>query len=320
MLNATNPKMPSGDGAPFYYASFAGLWIYQLVDLATAGALLKAQAPGFAPYDFGGGKALANLNVMMYAGHSGQNDPQAYIDILKPVNTSSSAPPASLGVEGSSECEFNIVCFPMARINQVQMNMSVTDYLAGNDHTKTIGNFRVGVPCDDRIAVYWGKNNFGENKIQTHPFLYNVPSLNNLLPNSNLPVTAWNVIVPATISEAFNFSFAQFSCTPNILQLGVDVSDVPPTAGNASEIIDYSLLTENQVTRPVGSRRNIFGIFNTYDLTKVPAPQVAVVVGNSVHPLVSIMNQLLTGAPIIAVQTFQSQPVVAESSMYYVDL
>ncbi len=320
MVNAPIPKMPASDGAPFYYGSFAGLWVYQLVDLGAANAVMKAQAPGFAPYDFGGGKALANLNVMMYAGHSGQNDPQAYVDILKPVDPASSNAPASLGVEGSNECEFNIVCFPTARINQVQMGLSVSDFVVGNDHTKLLGNFRIGVPCDDRIAVYWGTQNFGENKIMTHPFLYDVPSPNNFDPISNGPVTTWSVIVPGDVSEGFNASFSRFTCTPKMLELGIDVSNLVPALGNASEIIDYSLLTQNKVTRPVGSRRNIFGVFKTYDLSNTIAAQAQVLVGNSINPLVGIMKTLLTGAPVVAVQTFHSQPVVAESSMYYVDL
>ncbi len=320
MVQAPTPKMPASDGPPFYYASFTGLWVYQLVDLAAANALMKAQGPGFAPYDFGGGKALANLNMMMYAGHSGQNDPQAYIDILKPINPTGTVYPASFGVEGSNECEFNIVCFPTARLNQLQMNMSVMDFVTGNDHTKLLGNFRVGVPCDDRIAVYWGTQNFGENKIMTHPFLYKVPSPNNLDQTTNLPITSWNVIVPGTVAEAFNFSFANFTCSPNMLSLSVDVSSLLPQPSNASEIIDYSLFTQNNTTRPVGSRRNVFGMFKAYDLRTNGAGHVVVSVGNSKHPLVSTMQKLLLGAPIVAVQTFQSQPVVAESSLYYVDL
>jgi hypothetical protein len=320
MVQAPIPKMPSSDGAPFYYASFAGVWVYQLVDFAAASALLKAQAPGFAPYDFGGGKALANLNVMMYAGHSGQNDPQAYIDILKPINPTGTVYPASLGVEGSNECEFNIVCFPTARLNQVQMGMSVMDFVAGKDHTKLLGNFRVGVPCDDRIAVYWGTQNFGENKIMTHPFLYNVPSPNNSDFTTGLPITSWKVIVPGAVAEAFNFSFANFTCSPHMLSLSVDVSSLSAQLGNASEIIDYSLFTQNNKTRPVGSRRNVFGTFKAYDLGTKGAGYAVVSIGDSAHPLVSTMQKLLVGAPIVAVQTFQSQPVIAESSLYYVDL
>ena len=305
--------MPKSDGAPFYYASFAGLWVYYLVKLNTLNAVLAKSAPGFSAFDFGGGMGLANINFMTYAGHSGINDPDAYMDILKPVAPPSGPFPASLGVEGSNECEFNIVCYPTARAGQTPTGMSVADFIAGNDHTKTLGNFRIGVPCDDRIAVYWGTVNFGENKIMTHPFVYNVPSPNN-------PVTSWQFTVQGTVAEPFSFNMSNNSATPFMFWLGFDASNIVPTASNASEIIDYSLYSENGVTRPVGSRRNIFGVFNAYDLTSTPPNLAKIILGNSTHPLVGIMGTVLMGAPAVAAQTFQSQPAVAESSMYYVDL
>lgn len=70
----------------------------------------------------------------------------------------------------------------------------------------------------------------------------------------------------------------------------------------------------------MGSRRNIFGVFNAYDLTKTPPNLAKIILGNSSHPIVGIMGTVLMGAPAVAAQTFQSQPAVAESSMYYVDL
>ena len=306
--------MPSGDNPPFYYASFAGLWIYYLVDLKTLNSVLSQVSKGFTAYDFGNGKGLANINFMTYAGHSGVNDPQAYIDILKPVNPLGGPMPASLGVEGSNECEFNIVCAPTARAAQTPVGLSVADYIAGNDHTKTIGNFRVGVPCDDRIAVYWGSVNFGERKIMTHPFLYNVPSPNN----PGQPV--WQFTVPGAVAEPFSFNASTNTCKPFMFTVGFDASNLVPTTSNASEIIDYSLFAENGVTRPVGSRRNVLGMFSAYDLVQTPPNAARLLMGDSTHPVVNLMGTVLSGAPAVAAQTFQSQPAVAESSMYYVDL
>ena len=306
--------MPSGDQPPFFYASFAGLWVYYLVPLNVLNNILTFTANGFTPYDFGGGMGLANLNFMNYAGHSGSNDPQAYLDILKPVSPPSGPYPASLGVEGSNECEFNIVVAPTARSAQTPVGMSVADYIAGKDHTKTIGNFRVGVPCDDRIAVYWGTCNYGENKIMTHPFMYNVPSPNNPAQ------TAWQFIVPGMVSEAFTFDMTNFNCNPFMFSMVFDASNVTPTVSNASEIIDYSLFSENQTIRPVGSRRNLFGIFNAYDLTTTPPKAATLSIGNSTQPLAGIIGLALGQKTPVAAQTFQSQPVIAESSMYYVDL
>jgi hypothetical protein len=64
----------------------------------------------------------------------------------------------------------------------------------------------------------------------------------------------------------------------------------------------------------------VFGFFNAYDLATSKPAQAQVTVGNSAHPFVGLMKAMLANAPIVAVQTFQSQPVVAESSLYYVDL
>lgn len=304
--------MPSSNNPPFYYASFNGLWVYYQVPVSKLNTVLASAAPGFQAFDFGGGMGLANINFMNYASHSGQNDPNAYLDILKlPV-----APgPASLGVEPSNECEVNIVCYPTARAGQVPFGLQLLDYIAGADHTKTIGNFRLGVPCDDRIAVYWGGANFGENKIMTHPFLYNVPSPNNV------GQTAWLFTVPGTVKEAFNFNPSQYSCQPYMFYMNVDVSNLTPFACNSSEIIDYSMYSDGGgPQRPAGSRRNLFGIYQGYDLTKTAPKSVAISIGNSTHPLVNAMKSLLANATAVAAQTFHSHPAVAESSMYYVDV
>lgn len=308
------PVMPSFN-TPFWYGSFAGLWVYYLVDVEKLNAALASQTTDFRAFDFGGGKGLANINFMTYAGHSGQNDPQAYIDILKPVDTGGPVPP-SLGVEGSSECEFSIVCYPQAREAQVPFGLSVADFIAGNDHTKTLGSYRMAVPCDDRIAVYWGTRNYGENKVMTHPFLYNVPTLNN--PGQ----TAWLFTVPGTVKEEFEPNSKDFTCNPFMFSLNLDCSASPSFPCNASEIVNYSMLagtTSGQ--RPIGSRRNMFGSFAGFDFSANPPAPAQLTIGNSTYPLVGLMRQLLGPAPSpVAAQVFQSQPVIAESSPYYVDL
>lgn len=315
MTQPSNPVMPANGNPPFYYASFSGLWVHYLVDLNRLNKLLSSSAAGFQAFDFGGGKGLANINFMNYAGHSGQNDPKAYDDILKAVSTAPGADyPASFGVEPTNECEFNIVCYPEARTPQVPFGMSVTDYISGADHTKTIGNFRIGVPCDDRIAVFWGTRNFGENKIMTHPFLYNVPSPNN--PGQ----TDWLFTIPGTVDEGFVPNSAKYSCQPFMFSMDADLSSLTPFACNSSEIIDYSMYSDTGPVRPAGSRRNLLGVFQGYDLTKAKPGSTNLTLGNSAHPLVSTMKTILDQAPAVAAQTFHSHPAVAESSMYYVDV
>lgn len=315
------PVMPPVN-PPFWYGSFAGLWVYYLVDIGKLNTTLASQTDSFRAFDFGGGKGLVNINFMTYAGHSGQNNPQAYLDLLKPIDTGSKAIPPSLGVEAANECEFNVVCYPLARTPQVPFGLSVSEFIAGNDHTKTLGNYRMAVPCDDRIAVYWGVNNFGENKVMTHPFLYNVPTLNNTQKAGDAGQAAWLFTVPGTVNEAFQFDPDQFTCNPFMFSLNLDCSNTPAFPCNASEVIDYSMQAgATPASRPIGSRRNMFGSFVGHDFSATPPRLAKLTIGNSTHPLVSIMNGLLGSAPSpIAAQVFQSPPVIAESSPYYVDL
>ncbi|MBL0374594.1 hypothetical protein JJB09_21515 [Rhizobium sp. KVB221] len=309
---------------PFWYGSFAGLWVYYVVDVNKLNSALASQTTSFRAFDFGGGKGLVNINFMTYAGHSGENDPQAYIDILKkpedPLNPSASSPP-SLGVEASNECEFSIVCYPQARQAQVPFGLSVADFIAGNDHTKTLGSYRMAVPCDDRIAVYWGKKNFGETKVMTHPFLYNVPTPNNTPAGGQVGQTAWLFTVPGTVDEGFEFNSKNFTCAPFMFSLNLDCSTSPSFPCNASEIVNYSTYPDTTSGRPVGSRRNMFGSFVGFDFSTNPPTAAQLTIGNSTHPLGRLMRGLLGSAPSpVAAQVFQSQPVIAESSPYYVDL
>jgi hypothetical protein len=316
MVADSPPMMPASDGPPYYYAFLSSLWLYYEVDPAKLDAELARSAPGFSAYRLDNGRGLVNLNFFSCAALIGQNDPRAYADILKPVDPSSKTMPAGLGVEITNECEFNIVAYPTARAAQTPKGMKLGDLIAGNDHTKTIGNYRVYVTCDDRIAVYWGVRNFGENKVMTHPFLFNVPSPNN--PGQ----LGWSFTVPGTIDEAFDYDPAKpLKCDPFIFALDFDASNVAPKICNPSEIIDYSLIRETGGTRPVGSRRNVFGPFLSYDLAKTAAKRAVLTYGKSRHPLVELARGLLGAEPVpVAAQTFQSQPVVAESSLYYVDV
>jgi hypothetical protein len=313
MIRSSASVMPKTDGPPFYYASFAGLWLYFAFDIKLVNSLLGPTIKDFTAYDFGG-QGLICINFMTYAGHSGQNDPQAYLDLLKPVSPQGGPIPPSLGVEGSNECEFSVIVYPTVRGGQVPQGLTINDFIAGNDHTKTIGSLRVGVPCDDRIAVYWGTVNFGENKIMTHPFLYNIPSPNNV------GQTLWQVTVPGDVTESFSFNSAQYTCSPFMFSFAFDASNLVPTVSNASEIIDYSFYNDSGAMRPAGSRRNVFGAFSAYDLTQVAPKQMTFTIGNSTSALMPALMIFNSGVNAVAAQTYQSQPSVAESSLYYVDI
>ena len=314
----TPGPLPASSNPPFWYGSFAGLWVYYPVKIGDLDAALAQQTDGFRAFDFGGGTGLVNINFMTYAGHSGKNDPQAYIDILKPVPLDGTSPPG-LGVEASNECEFGIVCFPKARQAQVPFGLGIKGFMEGSDHTKTLGSYRMAVPCDDRIAVYWGAKNFGETKVMTHPFLYNVPTPNNTPKGGQ---GAWLFTVPGMVEERFTFNPQDCTCDPFMFSLDLNCADAPSFQCNPSEIIDYSMYADEAgKVRPAGSRRNMFGSFVGYDFTKRSPAKARLTIGNSKHALVGLMKSLLGGGPRpVAIQVFQSQPVIAESAPYYVDL
>jgi hypothetical protein len=307
---------------PFWYGTFTGLWIYYKVPVSLAQAMLDKftqttkGGPGFTAFTFtdeDGPFALANLNFMCYGAQSGSNDPRAYQQILKPVDPST--PPPGFGIEPATETELSIIAYPTSRADQIpESTFSAGDFLLGNDHTKTLGAFRLCVPCDDRIAVYWGAANFGENKFMTYPYIYDVPS-----PNSG--TASWSFIIPGAIEEP-NYSFDpdKRTCSPYILQAAIDVSGLAPVPGNPSEILDYSMWKDNHDAgrvRAIGSRRNIFGNFSTYVL---PAGyEHTFELGNSTNGMVGILKELLgINPPPYAVQTFQTPPVIAESGTFYV--
>jgi hypothetical protein len=317
------------DVPPFWYGSFAGIWIYYAVPYAMAQALLQQQTSAGGPATFtafpfvdpasGQSVALVNLNFMNYGAHSGTNDPNAYMQILKPVDPTEKNFPPFLGVEPATETELSIVAYPTARAAQIpDSSFSIADFIAGNDHTKTLGVFRLFVPCDDRIAVYFGVNHFGENKFMTHPYPYNIPALNNA------GVTEWDFTIPGAVEEpGYHLDPKSNTWSPFIVRVTIDVSNLTPDSSNPSEILDYSMWKDSTgATRPIASRRNIFGSFNSYVLTpaKQPAAQ-SFALGNSTSPMLPVLAKLLGSTPTAcAVQIFQSQPVIAESGPFYVDV
>lgn len=71
------------------------------------------------------------------------------------------------GQELTTETEFNIVVAPKSAGSRAPHGLALADYLAGNDHTKLLGNLRMHVACDDKVAVQAGRAVFGEPKFVT---------------------------------------------------------------------------------------------------------------------------------------------------------
>lgn len=322
--NTVSDKIPAVGNPPFLYGSFSAIWVYFRVPIATLNQILATQSNSLAAFPFddlsGGGQeyGLMNINFMTYSSDSGVNDPQSYADILKPIAYGDPAP-VSMGIEPTHECEINIVSYATAKTAQTPFGLTSSQFIQGRDHTKTLGNYRLWVPCDDRIAVYWGMHNFGENKVMTYPFTYENPAPNN--PGR----TSWDFTIPAPVAEP---------ATNSLFRLSVnDLVGGPGVVGsNQSEIIDFSLYphaaTNPSSQRLVASRRNVFGQFAcmTIESAKtagVAFPDCTLKLGNSPHQMVADLAAMLGGSGLVrpaGMMTYHSAPTVAESALYYADI
>jgi hypothetical protein len=264
---------------PFYYAAIQSIWVWWLVDLD----LLRAYVEPFAitPYDFGGGKGAVNINFFNCA---------ALYGVGQPGNT---------GVSGFSETELNVVGFASKVAAKVPSGVSFPDFLARGEQTKRVGNMRLWVACDDAVAVAAGQQLFFENKFLT-PNSYDVPSLNN----PGRAEYSWTCHDPDDSALA-------------IYDAAVDLGGVSSTPGNMSEWIDLSF--EPKTRRPVGSRRNYFGMYDTYMLP-TSSKAVQIDIGKSKHPMRIDVRKLIGSRKAKAVQTFASPTCIAEASAYYADI
>lgn len=207
--------------------------------------------------------------------------------------------PGNPGAAGFNETELNILAFPTNQAANVPA-MSFSDFLTNGDQTKRIGNYRVWVACDDAVAVAAGQQIYFENKFLT-PYTYNVPALNN--PGQSL--FTWTCHDPD-------------DTTQNIYQAQVSLSGLNPVPGNMSEWIDLSYV--KSAKRVAGSRRNYFGMYNTYFIPKANHNAVSVTTGTSPHPMRAAMQALIGTRQAAAVQLFQSPACIAEARTYWADL
>lgn len=266
----------------FYYAGIQSIWLWYTAPLRILRAYLEPL--GMTPYDFGGHGAV-NINFFNAAAMYGMGSP------------------GNQGIGGFNETEVNIVGYATRVADKVEEGMSLPEYLTTGDVTKRLGNYRVWVACDDPIAVAAGRQVFMENKFLT-PYTYNVPSLNN--PKAAPKQFTWEW----TCQDPKRNALAIYSAVANLAELAA----VP---GNMSEVIDLSF---DQVSRrPVASRRNFLGVFDTFLQPEV-AGAVKLSYGTSKHPMRHDMERLIGRKRPVAIQRFQSPTCIAEAAGYYADL
>jgi len=134
----------------FNYGSLQSMMVFFSVPASVVRPLLAGT--GLEPGIFDG-KALVNLNFERYAGFGSTYS--SFVD----------------------EVEFNCVVFPKYKAGQ-EPALTVAEYLAGEDQSKTYGNYRINVPCDSAVAVQAGSQKYGEVKFVAS-FSFAVPDVND---------------------------------------------------------------------------------------------------------------------------------------------
>ena len=266
----------------FYYAAISSLWIWYEVPLETLRAYLEPV--GMSPYNFGG-KGAVNINFFNALAAYGKGQP------------------GNLGTGGFNETELNIAAFATKVAEKVPQGLTLEQFLIAGDPTKRIGNYRVWVACDDPIAVAAGRQVFMENKFLA-PYTYNVPGANNPRPAPNQFTYEWRLHDPDKNAVS-------------IYDASLNLSGLSPVLGNSSEIVDLSFDAEWR--RPVASRRNYLGMFDTYLQTAV-GKAVSLSYGKSKHPMRHDMERLIGKHRPVALQKYQSPTCIAEAAGYYADL
>ena len=207
------------------------------------------------------------------------------------------------------EVEFNVYVYPESRLPAVPL-MSWQDYLRGRDQTKTIGGFRLHVPCDNPIAVQAGQQNFGEPKWLAS-FQYAVPS-----PNAP-DVNTWSYGVYEPTDDPSKPPPADAL----IFQIDADLRGTPAVTSNLSPLIEYGTRTIDGREVVAANFWNFFGWFDTYFFDEDAARKVKLHLGPSIdkHRLRQDVQSLIGTTPPIAAQTFSSAPVSSEAQAWLED-
>jgi hypothetical protein len=290
------PALPDGFEEPFWYASLQSFWLYYRVD----SELLRERLPELpeheglevARFDFGDGdlSGLASLDLQRYTGMG----------------------PSYL--ETANEVEFNFYAYPKQRVPDVPL-MTWQDYISGVEQTKTIGGYRLHVPCDNAIAVAAGKGLYGEPKYQA-VFETSVPSLNGG------PGNAWSYSVYQDLGPPTPPPNPHTPVKgPLIYSLAADLGAGAGTPTSPSPLIEYGVVTPTGGSaRVVANFWDFFGPFDTYELAGLDPPiQSEITLGTEPDPSGTLedVRDLVMGNPPIAAQVFTSAPVSAESRGWF---
>ncbi len=282
------PEQPAGFAMPFWYSSLQSFWLYYPVRPDLLEGLLPELPAGHrlrvAEFEELDGQALVSLDFQAYT--SGGSSFLAF----------------------TREIEFNVYVYPESRLPAVPL-MPWQEYLRGRDQTKTIGGFRLHVPCDNPVAVQAGQENFGEPKWLAD-FVYEVPS-----PNAP-DVKRWTYAV---------YKHPDSDTTPTtappadrmIFKVDADLTGTAPVISDLSPLIEYGTREIDGRTVVAANHWTFFGSFDTYVLDADAGRKVTVHLGpTDVNRLRQDVQDLIGSTPPIAAQTFTSAPVSSEAQAW----
>lgn len=290
------PALPTGFNEPFWYASLQSFWLYYRVDPK----LLRERLPKLpehqglevALFDFGDGEpsGLASLDLQRYTGMG----------------------PSYL--ETANEVEFNFYAYPERRVPDVPL-MTWQDYISGVEQTKTIGGYRLHVPCDNPIAVEAGKGLYGEPKYLA-VFETTVPSLNGGAGND------WSYSVYQDVGSPPHPPNPHTPVKgPLIYSLAADLGAGTGAAASPSPLIEYGVVTPaGGSARVVANFWDFYGPFDTWVLAGLDPPfQATVTVGTEPDPTGTLddVRELIVGNQPVAAQVYTSPPASAESRGWF---
>jgi hypothetical protein len=282
-FNQLFPPLPPNVGSPFWYSGLQSFWLYWKLDPKLA-AKYVPQLPGdqkleVAIFDFDDDEAsLVSLDLQRYL--SGGDS----------------------WLETTQEVEFNLYVYPKSREPLVPQ-LTWKQFLMGWDQTKSLGGWRLHVPCDDQIAIDAGKGLFGEPKYLAQ-FTTKVPHINS----PDTKTWEYEVYVPGKPPPQ-----------PSELMwsLFADLSDRVPEHYDASPLIEYGVLIKDGSRHVVANEWNFYGPFDTYWLDAKPAKVNLAGGPADLRDTVKDLKALIGNRAPIAAQVFNSPPVSVESRGWY---
>lgn len=271
---------PQGFNEPFWYGSLQSFWLYYRVEAEDVAARLPdGLEVALLEYPDGERAALASLDFQAYTGHG----------------------PGFL--EMTHEVEFNVYAYPRVRLPGVPA-LTLQEFLAGEDQTKTVGGYRIHVPCDNPNAVKAGIALYGEPKYAAL-FEYAVPTLNDPT------IVTWDYSV---FQDAGNQQKG-----PLVYSVDADLQGIPAIPQNPSPLIEYGTREHGGREHVVANWWNFYGPFMTYGLHG-EGDRISMGIGPQPDKqgLIRDLRDLIGERPPVAAQTFTSQPVSSECRPWFV--